>query len=114
MEKNCKTCAYNGAICKVMKVKQKDCWAWADEEEKNRREEDIKEYAKRFEIEGISQYNTSKDKLDAKFLELYKKGYHDTDIAKRLGVHASTVGDYRRDLELPYHNKKIKPAGTGK
>ena len=44
----CKNCAYNGTPCKVMKVKQKNCFAWADEQEKNRREKAIKDYHDNF------------------------------------------------------------------
>lgn len=117
MGKQCRTCVFNTKkeSCRILNERiEKDCWAWADEKEKKRREEAIKEYAKRFELKGMSQYNTSRDKLDAKFMELYQQGYHDTDIAKKLGIHASTVGDYRRNLKLPYHNKRKKPAATGK
>ena len=40
-----------------------------------------------------------------RFIELYRLGYNDTDIAKQLGVSHSTISDYRNNLKLPKNFK---------
>lgn len=95
--KDCSNCHYNlGYQCKVLTEKIENCWAWADKEEAKRREEDIKRYAEGFTLED----NSPRAKLQRNFERLYGKGLCDNDIAKELRISASSVANYRKELEL--------------
>lgn len=113
----CKGCAYNlGNTCQILISKQiESCFAKAGKEEAKKREKEIQEYKKRFD-ELVFPKKTVREKLDEKFLELYKDGCNDKKIAGILKVSPSSVGQYRKNLglEVNYHNYKKKPAATGK
>ena len=86
----------------------KNCWAWADEEEYQRREDEIKAHKTRYEV-NISKFDTIKEKLDNNFINLYEKGLNDTQIAKSLNLNQNTVGNYRRKLGLENNYRKKSP-----
>ena len=108
----CKGCAYNlGDECQILKNKQiTSCFAKADFKELKRREKDIENYKKRFEVDVFSK-KTVREKLDEGFSDLYFQNYNDLEIAKILEVSNSSVGDYRRKWGLPKNKKR--PAATG-
>jgi len=91
-----------------------NCFAKAGKEEAARREKEIQDYKKRFD-ELVFPKKTVREKLDEKFLELYKSGCNDRKIAEILEISPSSVGQYRKDLglEINYHNYKKEPAATG-
>ena len=112
MHKTCTNCYYGkGSRCSIMKEKQINCFAWADEKEMRIREEAIRQYSS-FADPSMSNVPV-KDVLDKHFLRLYQSGYNDIEIAETLKVSAASVGAYRNKLGLKVQNKK-KPAATGK
>lgn len=113
MEEGCKGCAYNlGVECQVLRNKQKGkCFARADFKELKRREKDIEDYKKRFEVD-VFKNKTVREKLDEGFSDLYFQNYNDAEIAKILKVSNTSVGNYRKNSGLPKNKKE--PAVTGK
>lgn len=101
MGKECRTCVFNtkNESCKMLTERIKNCWAWADEEEYQRREDEIK--AHRIDISGLEvKRGTPREKLDEHFKELYEQGLPDRQIAAELNIHETSVGDYRKKLGL--------------
>jgi hypothetical protein len=108
MGKECRTCVFNTKkeSCKILNERiEKDCWAWADKTEYERRKADMDAYKMRYEID-LSKFDTIKEKLSGGFMELYEKGLPDVAIAKALKLNANTVGNYRRKLGLENNYKK--------
>ena len=117
MGKECRTCVFNtkNESCKMLTERIKNCWAWADEEEYQRREDEIKAHKARYEV-NISKFDTIKEKLNNNFINLYEKGLNDTQIAKSLKLNANTVGNYRRKLGLEnnYRKKSLREQANKK
>lgn len=106
----CNGCAYNlGNTCQVLKNKQIDnCSSKANKAEAIEREKAIQEYPNRFN-EQMLERETVKQKLNRKFLELYKEELNDKEIAEALKVSPSSVGQYRKDMGLKVNKKKSVP-----
>ncbi len=110
MGKECRTCVFNTKkeSCKMLTERIKNCWAWADEEEYQRREDEIEAY-KATHTTVIAEHGSKWQKLIDGFMELYEQGFSDVKIGELLEVHQTTVGRYRNGLGLPYNRKnKIK------
>lgn len=108
MAKQCRTCVFNTKkeSCKVLNKRiEKDCWAWADEKEYEKRKADIEAYKARYEVD-LSKFETIKEKLDGSFIEFYEQNLNDTQIAKALKLNPNTVGNYRRRLSLENNYRK--------
>ena len=108
MGKECRTCVFNTKkeSCKVLNKRiEKDCWAWADEKEYEKRKADIEAYKARYEVD-LSKFETIKEKLDGSFIEFYEQNLNDTQIAKALKLNPNTVGNYRRRLSLENNYRK--------
>lgn len=103
--KDCGNCFYNlGDKCKVLKDKQIDCWAWADEKQAKKTEEEIAKYeeifvrSKTFDTtaRNMSRRQASiQETMDKQFLKLYEKGLDDVEIGERLNVSRSSVRRFR-------------------
>lgn len=117
MGKECRTCVFNTKkeSCKILNERiEKDCWAWADEVEYQRRKADIEAYKTKYDVD-LSKFETIREKLDGSFLDLYEEGLSDIKIAKILKLNQNTVGNYRRKLGLKtQRERKKEPAATGK
>lgn len=117
MGKECRTCVFNTKkeSCKILNERiEKDCWAWADEVEYQRRKADIEAYKTKYDVD-LSKFETIREKLDGSFLDLYEEGLSDIKIAKILKLNHNTVGNYRRKLGLKtQRERKKEPAVTGK
>lgn len=105
----CDGCGYDlGDACQVLTNKQiESCFAKAGKKEVQKREKDIQEYKKKYD-ELIFPKKTVREKLDERFLELYKRGCNDRHIADVLKISNSSVGQYRNGLglEVNCHNYK--------
>ena len=137
MGKECRTCVFNtnSEKCKVLNRRiEKNCFAWADEKELERREADMKKYeaycygevtpGRKLSKEVIDKRQnarevnakkrngkTIRELLDENYLRLYEQGMIDSEIADYLGMQVKYVGSYRKDLFLE-PNKKYRSAGT--
>ena len=108
MGKECRTCVFNTKkeSCKILNERiEKDCWAWADMQEYERRKADMDAYKMRYEID-LSKFDTIKERLNGSFMELYEQNLNDTQIAKSLNLNQNTVGNYRRKLGLENNYRK--------
>lgn len=137
MGKECRSCVFNthDKGCKILTERiEKDCWAWADEAEYQKRQEDMKQYeiycygevipTRKLSKEVIEKRQrareanakkrgakTIKELLNENYLRLYNQGMSDIEIAEELGMQSKYVGSYRKDLFLK-PNKKYRSAGT--
>ena len=137
MGKECRTCVFNtnSEKRKVLNRRiEKNCFAWADEKELERREADMKKYeaycygevtpGRKLSKEVIDKRQnarevnakkrngkTIRELLDENYLRLYEQGMIDSEIADYLGMQVKYVGSYRKDLFLE-PNKKYRSAGT--
>ena len=114
MGKQCRTCVFNTKkeSCKILNERiEKDCWAWADEEEYEKREEAIEAYQATHSIDmagGHEKTRKYKQKIIDEFMDLYEKGLSDVKIAQIIGVNPTTIWRYRNSLGLPYHSQNKK------
>ncbi len=131
MEKDCKTCAYaKGKSCKVMTKQIKNCFAWADKQEMQKREDACAEYMLKFGTEyGLAVTKMSdetrikrnkarelneklrggksaKETVAMYFYELYTLGLSDSQIAKELHVADNVVGNHRRAKGLEPNKRR--------
>ena len=137
MGKECRSCVFNtnSEKCEMLTERiEKDCWAWADEAEYQRRQADMKKYeaycygevapGRKLSKEAVEKRTkareanakkrgakTIRELLDENYLKLYKQGMSDQEIAEQLGMQVKYVGSYRKDLFLK-PNKKYRSAGT--
>lgn len=137
MGKECRSCVFNtnSEKCEILTERiEKNCFAWADEKELERRNADMKKYEaycygevapkRKLSKEVIEKRQnareanakkrggkTIRELLDENYLKLYKQGMSDQEIAEQLGMQVKYVGSYRKDLFLK-PNKKYRSAGT--
>lgn len=137
MGKECRSCVFNTSSekCEILTERiEKNCWAWADEAEYQRRQDDIKKYEaycygevapkRKLSKEAIEKRQrareanakkrgakTIRELLNENYLRLYEQGMSDQEIAEQLGMQVKYVGSYRKDLFLK-PNKKYRSAGT--
>ena len=138
VEKECKTCVFNTKqkSCKALNVRiEKNCWAWADEEEYAKRKADIKRYEdycngtdtkrKMSKAAIEKRAKTRKENLqkrggkavaevlDKCFDWYYSQEMTDEEIALKVHADRNRVTDYRSKRGLPAWTKKDRPALTG-
>lgn len=137
MGKECRSCVFNtnSEKCEMLTERiEKNCFAWADEAEYQRRQAAIKKYeiycygevtpGRKLSKEVIDKRQnarevnakkrngkTIRELLDENYLRLYEQGMIDSEIADYLGMQFKYVGSYRKDLFLE-PNKKYRSAGT--
>ena len=137
MGKECRSCVFNTSSekCEILTERiEKNCFAWADEVERNRRKADMKKYEaycygevapkRKLSKEVIEKRQkareanakkrgakTIRELLNENYLRLYEQGMSDYEIAEELGMQVKYVGSYRKDLFLK-PNKKYRSAGT--
>jgi len=115
--KTCATCYYGrNKKCTVMKEKHTGCWALADETEARKSAAQIKEYMN--DRTGVKPRKRDykrpvAEKLDKKFVLLYRQGMNDVEISEVLSVSKKSVQAYRHGLGYPTNNRKNRPAPTG-
>jgi len=112
--KDCSNCAYATETgCEVFKDRQANCGAWADETEKQRREQAIEDYFKNASLDNSEKYVTTMDKnaekrngltvkqaLRKDFMRLYGEGLNDCEISNEIHVCIASVRLYRREKGL--------------
>lgn len=101
--KDCRNCSYATKIgCEILKEKQVDCTSWADEVEKEKRENAIKRYIdlNPSNVPHRQSEDMVKSKLNKNYLSFYEMGYNDTEISKELKISLSSTSRYRQKLGL--------------
>lgn len=102
----CTNCAYDKpGRCEILKKRSKNCVAYADEKEKQKRENAIKKYIGKIEVLGVQE------KLERHFEVMYDQGYSDMKIAEKLDISAASVSNYRKK-RVCQHKIKNRSAST--